>query len=158
MGNDRLSAIFAELTPEDGDRRLPFRWQMRLLRRLLDADLPRVVGVPTGLGKTVVMALWLIALAEGAGLPRRLVYVVDRRAVVDQATRFAERWRSNTLSEFDHLAFPPPAGTYWRHCPAPQTGEKEFRGSVCGLVTGAPGDDSRDQGAIVRRIGWDSAA
>ena len=35
------------------------------------------------------MALWLIALAKGASLPRRLVYVVDRRAVVDQATRFA---------------------------------------------------------------------
>ena len=41
------------------------------------------------------MALWLIALAEGANLPRRLVYVVDRRAVVDQATRFAERLRRN---------------------------------------------------------------
>ena len=68
---------------------------MRLLRRLLDADLPRVVDIPTGLGKTSVMALWLIALAAGARLPRRLVYVVDRRAVVDQATRFAERLRLN---------------------------------------------------------------
>ena len=68
---------------------------MRLLRRLLQCDLPQAVDVPTGLGKTAVMALWLIALAEGANLPRRLVYVVDRRAVVDQATRFAERLRSN---------------------------------------------------------------
>ena len=40
------------------------------------------------------MALWLIGLAKGANLPRRLVYVVDRRAVVDQATRFAERLRA----------------------------------------------------------------
>ena len=40
------------------------------------------------------MALWLIALAKGANLPRRLVYVVDRRAVVDQATRVAERLRA----------------------------------------------------------------
>ena len=90
-----LAAIFEELTAEDRERYPPFRWQMRLLRRLLDADLPRVVDIPTGLGKTSVMALWLIALAEGARLPRRLVYVVDRRAVVDQATRFAERLRSN---------------------------------------------------------------
>ena len=41
------------------------------------------------------MALWLLARAYGAKLPRRLVYVVDRRAVVDQATRFAERLRRN---------------------------------------------------------------
>lgn len=41
------------------------------------------------------MALWLIALAQGANLPRRLVYVVDRRAVVDQATWFAEQLRCN---------------------------------------------------------------
>ncbi len=39
------------------------------------------------------MAIWLVARACGAGLPRRLVYVVDRRAVVDQATDFAEDLR-----------------------------------------------------------------
>ena len=99
MGDCRLAATFAELTSEDGERHQPFRWQTRLLQRLLDADLPRVVDVPTGLGKTSVMALWLIALSEGARLPRRLVYVVDRRAVVDQATRFAERLRSNMPGE-----------------------------------------------------------
>ena len=90
-----MTEAFAALTAEDGERYPPFRWQKRLLRRLLDADLPKAVDVPTGLGKTSVMALWLIALAEGANLPRRLVYVVDRRAVVDQATRFAERLRTN---------------------------------------------------------------
>ena len=84
------AAVFASLTGEPG----PFRWQLRLLRRLLCADLPLAVDLPTGLGKTAVMALWLIAVAEVARLPRRLVYVVDRRAVVDQATRFAERLRS----------------------------------------------------------------
>ena len=91
--------IFEELTSEDGERYPPFRWQTRLLRRLLHANPPRVVDVPTGLGKTSVMALWLIALAEGARLPRRLVYVVDRRAVVDQATRFAKRLRQNMPGE-----------------------------------------------------------
>ena len=93
--SDRLAAVFADLTAENGTRHVPFRWQTRLLQRLLDGDPPQAVDVPTGLGKTSVMALWLIALAEGAELPRRLVYVVDRRAVVDQATRFAEQLRRN---------------------------------------------------------------
>lgn len=94
-----LSTTFAALTAEDGGQYQPFRWQTRLLHRFLKNDLPKLVDVPTGLGKTSVMALWLIALAEGVNLPRRLVYVVDRRAVVDQATRFAERLRFNMLPE-----------------------------------------------------------
>lgn len=79
----------------------PMRWQARLFaEHFAKGALPSAVSVPTGLGKTAVMAVWLIALAEQmkAGkpvLPRRLVYVVDRRAVVDQATRFAEDLRAN---------------------------------------------------------------
>ena len=93
--SDRFADEFAALTAEGHDRHAPFRWQTRMFRRLVGADLPGAVDVPTGLGKTSVMALWLIALAYGAKLPRRLAYVVDRRAVVDQATRFAERLRRN---------------------------------------------------------------
>ena len=94
MVENRLVETFSDLT-SDGERFAPFRWQERLLVRFLDGKLPKAVDIPTGLGKTSVMALWLIALAEGSNLPRRLVYVVDRRAVVDQATRFAERLRRN---------------------------------------------------------------
>ena len=71
----------------------PFPWQARLFGRLSAGDLPPAVDIPTGLGKTSVMALWLLARAAGAPLPRRLVHVVDRRAVVDQATDFAENIR-----------------------------------------------------------------
>jgi CRISPR-associated endonuclease/helicase Cas3 len=53
---------------------------------LLDGDIPDALDIPTGLGKTAVIAIWLAARVSGASLPRRLVYVVDRRAVVDQAT------------------------------------------------------------------------
>lgn len=68
----------------------PLRWQSRLFAQYFERGaLPQAIDVPTGLGKTAVMALWLIARAQGARLPRRLVYVVDRRAVVDQATEFA---------------------------------------------------------------------
>jgi CRISPR-associated endonuclease/helicase Cas3 len=71
----------------------PLRWQRRLFDRFVDGDIPTSLDLPTGLGKTSAMAIWLIAQAQGARLPRRLVYVVDRRAVVDQATEEAERLR-----------------------------------------------------------------
>ncbi len=77
----------------------PFPWQRRLFRYLRDANLPPAVDIPTGLGKTAVMAIWLLARSCTSGLPRRLVYVVDRRAVVDQATEFAERLRKALCGE-----------------------------------------------------------
>ena len=93
------AAAFAELTVQNGKGFAPFNWQMRLLHRFMDGDLPSAVDVPTGLGKTAVMALWLIARAADADVPRKLVYVVDRRAVVDQASRFAALLRENMPSE-----------------------------------------------------------
>jgi len=75
----------------------PFPWQTRLLEHLRRGDLPSGLDIPTGLGKTAAMAIWLVARAfpvAGAALPRRLVYVVDRRAVVDQATEFADRLKT----------------------------------------------------------------
>lgn len=71
----------------------PFPWQESLLKRFLEGKIPEFLDIPTGLGKTAVMAIWLVARSSGAKLPRRLVYVVDRRAVVDQATTEAERLR-----------------------------------------------------------------
>lgn len=68
----------------------PFPWQRRLFHGLCEGSVPRAVDIPTGLGKTLVMACWLLARANGAPLPRRLIYVVDRRVVVDQATEIAE--------------------------------------------------------------------
>jgi len=53
----------------------PFPWQEDLLARMLDGAIPEVVDIPTGLGKTAVMAIWLVASACGAKMPRRLVYV-----------------------------------------------------------------------------------
>src|SRR5262249_38289910 len=72
-----------------------FDWQKRLFQKLLDGDFPDACDIPTGLGKTSVMAIWLIALAyflkeKDRRIPLRLVYVVDRRVIVDQATAEAE--------------------------------------------------------------------
>jgi CRISPR-associated endonuclease/helicase Cas3 len=73
----------------------PFAWQRRLFEALRAGQIPASLDLPTGLGKTSTMAIWLLARAHGAPLPRRLAYVVDRRAVVDQATEEAERLRAN---------------------------------------------------------------
>ncbi len=73
-----------------------FSWQRRLFDKWLSiGKLPSAVDIPTGLGKTSIMAIWLLARAKLTELPRRLVYVVDRRVVVDQATDFAEVLRNN---------------------------------------------------------------
>lgn len=72
----------------------PMKWQTRLFNEYFaSGDIPGAIDIPTGLGKTAIIALWLIARAHGAHLPRRLVYVVDRRAVVDQATDFVVQLR-----------------------------------------------------------------
>lgn len=71
----------------------PFPWQRTLYQRLVANDSPHACDLPTGLGKTSVIALWLLALAKTSSLPRRLVYVVNRRTVVDQSTAEAERLR-----------------------------------------------------------------
>ena len=82
----QLQKCFKELTGYD-----PFEWQRRLYEEhFIKGDLPSALDLPTGLGKTSVMAVWYLARRAGARVPRRLVYVVDRRAVVDQATAVAD--------------------------------------------------------------------
>lgn len=78
----------------------PFDWQERLFQKFLQGDFPDASDVPTGLGKTSVMTIWLIALGhllkeKERKIPLRLVYVVDRRVIVDQATDEAEKlWKA----------------------------------------------------------------
>jgi CRISPR-associated endonuclease/helicase Cas3 len=96
---------------DDGFRALtgksPFSWQRRLYGDFLVdcCESPRLkmaLDIPTGLGKTSVIPIWLLALAAQAAanapsLPRRLVYVVNRRTVVDQATDTAMNIRRNLM-------------------------------------------------------------
>lgn len=71
----------------------PFPWQVALYDRLVAGESIRSLDIPTGLGKTSVIAIWLLARTTGAKLPRRLVYVVNRRTVVDQTTTEVEQLR-----------------------------------------------------------------
>jgi len=91
----QFERAFKALTTHDH-----FPWQYELYQRLVRGDVPEVCDIPTGLGKTCVIPIWVIALAnalrnrgEGARLPRRLIYIVNRRTVVDQGTDEAERLR-----------------------------------------------------------------
>lgn len=91
-GFDRFDAEFAALTGF-----APLRWQRRLFEDyFLIGNVPAALDLPTGLGKTSVMAVWYLAQKAGAPVPRRLVYVVDRRAVVDQATTVADRIKEDS--------------------------------------------------------------
>ena len=73
--------------------RKPFSWQVRFFRDLENGQIANRCVIPTGLGKTSLLAIWLIAKARGLSVPNRLVYVVNRRTVVDQTTAEAERLR-----------------------------------------------------------------
>ena len=61
----------------------PFPWQLELA----EGDWNDIT-VPTGCGKTVVVLAWLYRLSRGTA-PTRMVYVVDRRVIVDDVFRFA---------------------------------------------------------------------
>lgn len=81
----------------------PFHWQVRLYEEhFSQAHLPETLDLPTGLGKTSVMVIWYLALKHHGKIPRRLVYVVDRRAVVDQATTEAETLRDHLQTSPHH--------------------------------------------------------
>src|SRR5690554_2841744 len=97
--SDDFATAFQQLTGRD-----PFPWQAELYRRFTSEDeqnrIPSVCRIPTGLGKTSLIAVWLIALRRNPALPRRLVYVVNRRTVVDQTTEEVMRLRQ-ALGKFE---------------------------------------------------------
>src|SRR5208337_3406555 len=83
-----------------------FPWQEALyVEHFSKGKYPPSCDLPTGLGKTSVIASWLIALAYHADkMPRRLVYVVNRRTVVDQTTEEVERLRKRLKDMPDSIA------------------------------------------------------
>ena len=91
---DDFGSDFEQLTGH-----APFPWQETLFSQFLERQFPKTCDIPTGLGKTSTIPIWLLALAQhtrtgtAGDFPRRLVYVVNRRTVVDQATREVERMR-----------------------------------------------------------------
>ena len=87
LGLSSFTAAFENLTGN-----APFPWQTALYKRFASNSVPDCAAIPTGLVKTSVATIWLIALAYNPEkVPRRLVYVVNRRTVVDQTTTEAQK-------------------------------------------------------------------
>ncbi len=71
----------------------PFPWQHRLTEQVLDQrKWPKVISLPTGTGKTAVLDTAIFAMAaHPETTPRRIVFVIDRRIVVDQVYKRAQQ-------------------------------------------------------------------
>jgi CRISPR-associated endonuclease/helicase Cas3 len=84
----------------------PYEWQERAAAELSQNGWWRSLKAPTGAGKTSLIDCWLhaLALAGPDRLGRRLVWVVDRRAVVDQIYAYADR----TVTELTRPDAPAP--------------------------------------------------
>jgi CRISPR-associated endonuclease/helicase Cas3 len=75
-------------------------WMERMFLRLIAGDAPHLVDLQTGAGKTQLVVIWLLALAwlgangrKGSPVPRRLVWIVNRRVLVQQVFKLANELR-----------------------------------------------------------------
>lgn len=72
----------------------PHGYQERIARE----GLPSVVEAPTGTGKTGVILAWLwrrLSEEHGEATPRRLIYALPQRSLVDQVAGEARKWLAN---------------------------------------------------------------
>ena len=76
----------------------PFPWQERLFYHVMEKGWPEIIALPTASGKTAIMDIGTFSLAcqaeespEKRNTPRRIAFVVDRRIVVDDAYRRAQK-------------------------------------------------------------------
>ena len=94
--------FFSTVTATPGhDGNTPFDYQARLALQ----PWPDLLAVPTGLGKTAAVVLawawkrgWRPGgqrIASDADTPRRLVYCLPMRVLVEQTQRECERWLGN---------------------------------------------------------------
>ncbi len=90
-----FSAYFREVHGWD-----PFPWQVRLTETVLETGRwPQVIDLPTGCGKTATLDTAVFSLAARPDVfPRRVVFVIDRRIIVDQVYERAKTIRDAVMS------------------------------------------------------------
>ena len=90
LSQDDFTAFFRDVHDQD-----PFPWQQRLTEQVLVHGMwPEVIDLPTGTGKTAILDTAVFAMAACPEIsPRRIVFVIDRRIVVDQVHERAKRIR-----------------------------------------------------------------
>src|SRR5579883_1699194 len=70
---------------------------------------PQLINIPTGLGKTAAVVLawvWNRAHLQNTKWPRRLVYCLPMRTLVEQTQEEVQRWLYNLLSKSIELNIP----------------------------------------------------
>ena len=99
---DSVTGVTETVTPEDFTEFFrdihgyePFPWQQRLTAQVVSRGVwPKVIDLPTGTGKTAVLDTAIFALSIQPEIsPRRVVFVIDRRIIVDQVYKRADQIR-----------------------------------------------------------------
>ena len=95
----------------------PYLWQVRLAED--PACQSRLIDIPTGLGKTAgVVLAWLWnylqiqkpnSKIQNTGWPRRLVYCLPMRTLVEQTEEVVQTWLENLQSRSGSLPLSPQA-------------------------------------------------
>ena len=96
-----FDAFFAQACPG----RTPYPYQRRFATEL---DLPHLVRAPTSAGKTanaILGHLWRF-LHSGRPTPRRLVYCLPMRVLVEQSMREAKTWKLHVNATIWHVRSP----------------------------------------------------
>ena len=100
--------FFARSYPILRPGKTPFPWMGELFARILQGCPPRMVDLPTGSGKTDLAVVWLIALAYYGSersaanpVPRRLIWVVNRKVLIGQIYRLAQELQKTIRNSLD---------------------------------------------------------
>jgi CRISPR-associated endonuclease/helicase Cas3 len=102
---DFFTRGYVALRPEHGT---PMKWMQRMFQSIIQGNPPFLVNLETGAGKTELVVIWLLALAwfgknrhSGSPVPRRLVWIINRRVLVQQVFRIASNLQERLMSSED---------------------------------------------------------